>query len=132
MKKKKSKKNLIYFIALVTKLYLFLSIILFSIYLIIPFIGGIFSAKALIIYGSWIGVALAIKYIINKIEKGILLKWYEFLGFFVYGTVCMFLWFPPPFNFFFSIFIAIGNFVGYRAHMRSRSKEKKEIQSDPK
>jgi hypothetical protein len=124
MKKNRSEKNLLYFIAIVTNLYLYLSVIIFSIYLIIPFIGGIFSAKALVIYGSWIGIAFALKYLINKIQKDILLKWYEFLILFLYGTVCMFLWFPMPFNILFSIFIAIANIVGYRAQIRLLVKDK--------
>ena len=124
MGKNKSNKNLLYFISILTNLFLFLSIILFVVYLIIPIIGGIFSSKALIIYGSWIGIAFAIKYIINKIKKNIKLKWYEFLILFLYSIVCMFLWFPLPFSFIFSIFIAVGNVVGYRAQQKSIIKEK--------
>jgi hypothetical protein len=124
MKKEGFKKNLIYFISIGTNLYLFLSIVLFSIYLIIPFIGGVFSAKAQVIYGSWIGMAFAVKYLINKIQKDILLKWYEFLIFFLYGTICMFLWFSVPLNIFFSFFVAIGIIVGSRAQRKALVKEK--------
>lgn len=122
--KNRSKKNLINFISIVTNLFLLLSIILFIIYSIIPVIGGIFSAKALVIYGSWIGFAFAVKYLINKIKKDILLKWYEYLILFLYSTVCMFLWFPFPLNIIFSIFIAIGNIVGYQAQLKSTAKDK--------
>ena len=124
MEKNGSKKSLLHFIYIVTNLYLFLSVALFSIYLIIPFFGGILSVRALVIYGSWVGIALAVKYLINKIQNDILLKWYEFLIFFLYGTVCMFLWFPLPFNILFSIFVAIGNIVGYKAQLKFIVKEK--------
>ena len=124
MEKNRFNKNILYFISIVTNLFLFLSIILFVIYCIIPVIGGIFSSRAVVIYGSWIGIAFAIKYIINKIEKNIQLKWYEFLILFLYGTVCMFLWFSLPFNIVFSIFLAVANVVGYRAQIKSLKKEK--------
>jgi chromate transport protein ChrA len=89
-----------------------------------PLFGGIFSAKALVIYASWIGIALAIKYLINKFKNDIKLKWYEILPLTLYAIFCMFLWFPLPFNILFSILVVIGNIIGYRAQIKSIVKEK--------
>ena len=125
MKSNRSEKSTLYFISKITNAYLFLSVILFIIYLSAPFIGGKFFSRALVIYGSWIGTALVVKYYLSKIQKKIPLKWYEFLFLLIYIIICIVLWFPYPYNILFSILVAFLNVFGYRAQLKSWEKEPK-------
>ena len=125
MKNNSTEKNILSFISIITNAYLFLSVILFIVYLSAPFIGGKFFSKAFVIYGSWIGIALVVKYYLNKIQKKISLKWYEFLFLLVYIIICVFLWFPYPYNILFSILVTILNVFGYRAPIKSWRNELK-------
>ena len=114
MKNKKLEVNVIYIVSVLTNAYIFLSIILFIVYLIAPLIGGNLFLRALMVYGSWIGLGFAIKYNISKYKKKMPLNWYEILLMSAYGLTCMFLWFSYPFNIILSFFIVVGNIVGNR------------------
>jgi len=95
--------------------YLLLSIILFSVHLIAPLFGGILMPYATIKYGSWIGVALTLKYIHNKIKNKIRMKIISFIFISLYFSLCMFLWFTYPYNILFFLIMIVGTLVGYKS-----------------
>ena len=102
-------------IGTVLNCYLMLSVVFFLIHLFAPILGGKLLYSAVIKYGSWIGMALVLKYISKKIENKIRMKIVEWLSVTIYCGICMFLWFPLPVNILFFLLIIIGNIGGYRA-----------------
>ena len=123
MKNKKLEVSGLYIASILTNAFIFLSFILFIVYLIAPFVRGDLSIRAIVVYGSWIGLGFAIKYYITKYRKKMLLNWYETLLFSAYGLICMFLWFSYPYNIISSLFIVIGNIVGNIAQRHSWGKK---------
>jgi disulfide bond formation protein DsbB len=109
-----SRENLFRFLSIISSLYFYLAVILFAVYLVAPLLGGRLYLNALVIYGSWIGMAFALKYFLKKRGEKISLKWHELLVFTIYSISCMFLWFSYPLNIFFSLLIIAGNFISYR------------------
>jgi hypothetical protein len=107
------------FVSIIINFYLFLSALIFVVYLIAPLLGGKLFFNALVVYGSWIGMALMLKYILKKAQEKIRLKWFEFLFLTTYGITCMLLWFTYPYNILFCLLIVVGNLIGYRAQMKS-------------
>jgi membrane protease YdiL (CAAX protease family) len=101
-------------IATIIRLYLFLSILLFSIYLLAPLFGGKYHGNAIILYGSWIGLALTMIAFLKKKQQGKNISLIEFLFAFLYFSVCMFIWFSLPVNIIFCLLGGIGMLVGYK------------------
>jgi len=99
--------------------YLIISAILFIAYLLAPIFGGKLLSRALVLSGSWIGIALTLKVHISSVKRKIPLKPYVFLFLLFYIIVCMFLWFPYPYNIFFCIFVSIANIFGYKKQLKS-------------
>ena len=112
MKKEKIVERILYSTSVLLNVYICLSIILLAIYLIAPFLGGILSLRALLFYGSWIGVGFVAKYNIGKYQKKVPLKWYESLLQSVFALACMFLWFRYPINIISSLLIIVANIIG--------------------
>ena len=50
-------------------IFLGIGAILFVIHILAPFFGGRILIKALVIYGSWVGFALCMKYIAQRIKR---------------------------------------------------------------
>jgi len=113
------RKNKLYFASIIINVFLFISVFKFIVFLVAPLLGGKLIYRALIINGSWIGMALILKYVLNKIKKRIQLKKVELLFIMICGIVCMSFLFKYPFNIFFCILFVVGNLVGYRAQLKS-------------
>ena len=95
-----------------------LSIFSFIIHLFGPILGGKLLYSALIIYGSRIGMALTMKFILKKVQNKIRMKFIELIFVGIYSIFCMFLWFPYPINIVFSLLIIVGNIAGYKAQKK--------------
>jgi len=108
------KKNLIKTIAVFLRVYLYLSIILFILYLIAPLFGGKFHLEAIILYGSWIGFAIIMISIVKKKQNAKNIEIKEFLISFIYYLFCMFIWFNFPVNIILCIFGGAGLLIEYR------------------
>ena len=113
------KKKLLHFVSWILTFYFCLSVFLFIIHLIAPLLGGKLYFSALIIYGSWIGLALLSKHMLKNTQREVRLKGYKFLLLTLYFILCAFLWFPYPLNIFFSGLGIVGNLVGYKAQLKS-------------
>lgn len=98
--------------------YLALSIVFFLIHLSAPIIGGQLIYGAIVKYGSWIGMALVLKFILNKVQKKVKMNIIEWVLLTIYCGGCMFLWFPQPINILFSLLIVIANIGGYKAQAK--------------
>ena len=59
--------------------YLALSVAFFLIHLFAPIIGGKLLYSAVVKYGSWIGMALTLKFIFKKLQNKIRLKFVEWI-----------------------------------------------------
>ena len=101
-------------IATIIRLYLFLSILLFSIYLFAPLFGGQYHGKAVILYGSWIGLAITMIALLKKKQQEKSISLIEFLFAFLYFSLFMFIWFYFPINIIFCLLGGIGMLVGYK------------------
>lgn len=113
------KEKLYHFLSVILNCYLALSAVIFLIYLVAPLFGGKLFPNALIVYGSWIGMALIMKFILKKMQKKVRMRGYECLYVCAYGVICMFLWFPYPFSILCSILIILGTVVGYKVQLKS-------------
>ena len=127
MKKNISGYNQFYFMHLIIKLFLWFSVVLFAIYLVIPLFAGKVLPGALIICGSWIGMAFIMRYNLNKIQRKTQFKLKEVVFLTLYTIICIFLWFPFPLNIFFVIFVVTGDIVWYKNH---NSREKGSVKGD--
>lgn len=84
-------------------------------YLVAPLFGGKFLPKALVVYGSWIGAALIMKYMLGYVREKVRMKRYKWYVVCSYFVLCWFLWFPYYLGVVFSILIIIAFIVGFRA-----------------
>ena len=112
------KKRLLHFFSWVISFYLFLFILIFLIYLVAPILGGKLHFNALIVYGSWIGLALILKNGLKDMQKEMRLKKYKFILLTLYYILCAFLWFSYPLNLLFSGLFVVSNIVGYKAQYK--------------
>ncbi len=95
--------------------------IMFVAYLVVvPLLGGKFSAYAIITYGSWFGMCLCSKVFLRRLQKGPPIRLHEYILFCLYGIGCMFLWFPYPISILFSILIIVANVFSYKAQHKGR------------
>ena len=101
--------------ALLLNCYLSLSVVFFIVHLFAPIFGGVLLHNAIIKYGSWIGMALTLKYIHKKIKNRIRMKLITWIFISIYFGICMFLWFPYPINYLFVFIIIVGNIFCYSA-----------------
>lgn len=98
--------------------YLALSIVFFLVHLAAPMLGGQLLYSAIVKYGSWIGMALVLKFILNKAQRKVRMNILEWVLITIYCGGCMLLWFPQPINFLFFLLIVIGNIGGYKAQAK--------------
>ena len=101
-------------------LFLVLALVIFTVHLIAPLLGGKLLFNALILYGSWIGMALFLKFLVKRAQKGLRIRQYQYVLLCLYNILCMFLWFPYPIYVFFSIFSIVGIAFAYKAQQRQK------------
>jgi len=107
------------FASLVLNVSIGLSTFILVCYLMLPLLfGGKVCVRALLVYGSWIGAALTIKFILSRANRKIQLKGYEFLLTCLYSIICMFLWFSPRLSIPFSIGVIISNIYAYNKQLK--------------
>ena len=107
-------------IRILLNFYLILSISFFLIHLLAPILGGKLLYSALVTYGSWIGMALVLKFLYKRLLDKFKIKPIELFFVTIYCICCMFLWFSYPVNIFFILFIIIGDIAGYKAQGKWR------------
>jgi hypothetical protein len=117
-----NKEDVCHFVSMAVNIYLAMAVIIFVPYLVAPLLGGKLFPRALIMYGSWIGMALCSKYFLSRLRKGLPIRLHEYVLLSLYSIGCMFLWFPYPISILFSILIIIGDVFSYKAqHRRARA-----------
>lgn len=115
MKKIVMDKEKVYDMAsVILNIYLSLAVLLFTVYLVQPLWGGKVFVNAILNYASWIGMALAGKYILSRVRKGQRLSVYEYSLLGLFYIACMFLWFRYPVNILFSILGVVSFVLTYR------------------
>jgi hypothetical protein len=98
--------------------FLSVSVIIFVVYLVAPLLGGKLLFNALILYGSWIGMALFLKFLVKRVQKGLRIRNYQYVLLCLYNIVCMFLWFPYPIDVILSVFSIVGIVFSYKTQQR--------------
>jgi hypothetical protein len=111
------KEKVVNVISIALNLYLLASSIVFFVYLIAPLFRGQLVVSALIIYGSWIGMALVLKYVLKRFQKRSYIRVHEYFIVCLYTIVCMFLWFPYPISIILSVLTVIGAVAGYKTQI---------------
>jgi len=113
-----NKEKICSVISVALNIYLAVSVIVFGVYLVAPLLGGKLLFNALILYGSWIGLALLLKFLVKRAQKGLRIRQHQYVFLCLYNIVCMFLWFPYPINIFLSILSIVGIVFAYKAQQR--------------
>jgi hypothetical protein len=106
---------------ILANLFLIFSVIMFSIYLGAPLLGGKLSVKALTHYGSWTAMAIGIRIVSQRGRKGLKIRAYEYLIVCLVAIVNFAIWFSYPINIILSILIIVGTAISYRAHNKRMS-----------
>jgi len=114
-------KSILSYTSIILRLFFFLSIFLFAIYLFAPFFGGKFHLNAVITYASWVGLAFILMTFLKKKQRGQNIKQLEFILSYLYFLLCMFIWFTSPVNIIFCILGGVGIIVGYKAQQEKKS-----------
>jgi len=114
-------KEKIYKIAsVVSNFILIIAILLLSIHLIAPLIGGKLLINALIQYASWAGIVLAIKVAIKRVQKRLSMRPQEYSIICLMVIVNLWIWFTYPLNFILSILCVICLVSSYKAQKNKR------------
>jgi len=114
-------KEKIYYIASVAANAIFIiAILLLGIYLIAPLMGGQLLADAVIKYASWVGIALAMKLILNRLRKKDHIRAREYILLCLVVVANTIAWFPYPLNLIIGTLGLIGIFFSYRAGKRAK------------
>ncbi len=98
--------------------FLSIAVVIFVVYLVAPLLGGKLLFNALVLYGSWIGMALFLKFLVKRAQKGLRIRQHQYVLLCLYNIVCMFLWFPYPIDVFLSILSIVGIVFAYKAQQR--------------
>lgn len=97
-------------------LFLIFSVIMFSVYLVAPLLGGKLSVKALSHYGSWIALSVGVRIVSQRGRKGMTIRTYEYLILSSAAIVNFVIWFSYPINIILSILSVLVTVISYRAH----------------
>jgi len=108
------KKDRLDYIATILRIYLYLSILLLVVYLFAPLFGGKYHPTALILYGSWVGLAFTMIALLKKKQQGKNIRLNEFLFYLLYFLLCMFIWFSFPVNIIFCLLGGVVMLIGYK------------------
>jgi hypothetical protein len=95
-------------------IFLVLACLILLLYLVLPLFGGNFQPRALILYGSWIGMALIMKYGSRYIRAGIRMKQYKWYLISVLMILFTLIWSPNYFGLFMSTFVVIAMLTSYK------------------
>lgn len=108
-------KQLYKLIFVVSNAFLVFSIIIFSIYLVAPLLGGKLSFKALTHYGTWILLALGAIIFSQRARRGLRIRLYEYMICCCAVIINVVIWFSYPINIILGILCIIGMVISYRA-----------------
>jgi hypothetical protein len=92
-----------------------IAVILLVIYLIAPLFGGELSIDAIIKCASWVGIGLAIKMVIKRIQNGLHIRVRDYLFLYLVFAINLVVWFPYPANLIISILGIICFIFSYKA-----------------
>ncbi len=96
-------------------IYLVLACLILIPYMILPLLGGKFQPRAFVLYGSWIGIGLIIKYMAKYSRDKIRMKKYKWYLISLWIFVSLLVWFPSYFGLFLIVLLMIGFIGGYKA-----------------
>jgi hypothetical protein len=113
-----SKGNIYYLVSVCLNIYVAVAVSMFVLYLGAFALGGKLSARAVIVYGSWIVMGLYAKTLLKKSKKGRRIGLREHILLCMYTVACMFLWFPYVISVFFSVLSIVGIAFSYKAHQK--------------
>ncbi len=119
----KNEKQLYNLIFIVSNAFLILSIIMFSIYLVAPLLGGKLFVSALTNYGGWILLALGLRIMSQRGRRGLRIRIYEYLIACLFFTIYFILCFLYPVNIILSILEIVCMAISYRAQNRRLKEE---------
>lgn len=107
-------------------IFLGLGAILLAIHLLAPLFGGKLLINALVIYGSWIGFALCMKYEARRIKRKEKMQFKTHLPIVAYGMFCMAIWITYPYNLAAMLFYLITNVFAFRTELHRHNDLKEE------
>ena len=118
-----NKKEFYNKIYILSNCFLVFSIIIFSIYLVAPLIGGKLLISALKGYGSWILVALGARILSQRARKGEKIMIQEYILGCILVVIYFILRFSYPYNIIFSFMAVVIMGISWRAQQRARDKD---------
>ncbi|MFA6282734.1 MAG: hypothetical protein WC633_01240 [Desulfurivibrionaceae bacterium] len=107
-------------------IFLVLGAILLVIHLLAPLLGGKLLINALVIYGSWIGFALCMKYEARRIKRKEKMNARTHLPIVAYGMFCMAIWISYPYNLVAMLFYLLANLFAFKTEQQRHNKLKGE------
>lgn len=114
-------KEKIYKIASVaSNIILIVAIIFLSIHLIAPLTGGKLLINAMVKSLSWLGIALAIKVALNRVQKDLYLRIYEYLIICLIVIANIWVWFTYPINLILNILCVICLILSYKSQREKK------------
>ena len=109
-----NKENIYKITSMLSNIIIVIATIFLVFYAIAPLLGGKFLVDAIVKYGSWIGIALAIKIVLKRAEKGVRIGAYEFVLLFLIIFLNLVVWFPYPINLISGSLCIMGLILSYR------------------
>lgn len=113
-----NRKGVYHFVSIALNIYLAAAVIMLVVYFIAPLLDGKLLPQAIVIYGSWVVMGLYLKALLKKSQKGLRIGLREHVLLCLYAIGCVFLWFPYPISFFFTVLIILGITISYKAQQR--------------
>ena len=120
---KRQKERVYRILSLTLNVYIAVAAIILGVHLIAPLFGGQLLTSALILYSSWAGMGLIAKYFLERIQKGLPIKIYEYSLLCIYIIACVVLWFPHPIDILFSVLCIVGVVISFRAQTAKKKKD---------
>lgn len=84
-------------------------------YLIVPFLGGKLSFRAIIAYASWAGIGLGLKSLLGRKIKGLQVMAYQYAIACLSVIFSIIVWWRYPVNIVLSILVVAGFIISYKA-----------------
>jgi uncharacterized membrane protein len=109
-----SNKEMADLVSGIGNVFLVLACLILIPYLVAPIFGGKFQARALIYYGSWIGMALIMKYVSKYMRDKIRMKKRKWYFISILMIFFILVWFPNYIGLIMSILLVFGYMASYR------------------
>lgn len=123
-----NKEHLYYLLSVCLNIYLAVAAVMFVLYVVAPLLGGKFFPRAVIVYASWIVMAVYAKTLLKKSQQGHVIVLREHLLLCMYTIACVFLWFPYRISILFTVLAVVGTAFSHNAQKnRDKSSENSRV-----